>query len=144
MVDYYIESLSLEYNRPRFQLGNATRQQLRQYTWPGNVRELRAYIERLYATETVPLPPGCFGWEDGYGHDWLGEQTEPPLEAAPGRITQIDATPVIQSLAQMEREAIRRALAYSRWNRTEAARLLAIHRSTLIRKIRHHDIRPEQ
>jgi transcriptional regulator of acetoin/glycerol metabolism len=46
----------------------------------------------------------------------------------------------VYTLAYVERQAICRALEYSHWNRSLAARLLDIHRSTLIRKIRNYGI----
>ena len=40
------------------------------------------------------------------------------------------------TLAEAEQSAILRALNHTDWNRSAAARLLAVHRSTLLRKMR--------
>ena len=144
LVDYYVQWYAREYRRPAILLGEQTRQQLREYSWPGNVRELCAYVERLYATESVPLPPGmAIGhWDDGYGYGGdVADAAGPPQSAALGRITHRSDTPWVYTLAYVERQAIVRALEYSHWNRSLAARLLDIHRSTLIRKIRNYGIR---
>jgi transcriptional regulator with GAF, ATPase, and Fis domain len=90
LVDYYIQWFAREYRRPPMVLAEQSRQHLREYSWPGNVRELCAYVERLYATESVPLPPGLSTslWDDGYGYGGSGLQpAAAPLEAALGRIT---------------------------------------------------------
>jgi transcriptional regulator with GAF, ATPase, and Fis domain len=132
LVEYYLEQFAHEYRRPARQLGRVTRQQLRDYAWPGNVRELCGYIERLYAIDMVPMTPGGTAWDDGYvSHS----QPQEMVEAAPGRIKLInDAWPF--SLAEVERQAIQRALNHAGWNRSAAAKLLDLHRSTLIRTMR--------
>lgn len=129
LLDTYLEVYSREYGMVPRILGPAIRQQLRSYGWPGNVRELCAYIERLYAADLPPLPPTIAFW------DFSGKQ-EPTVSPAPGRITQIEDQPVIYSLAQAEQNAILRALQYCSFNRSAAARILDVHRSTLLRKMR--------
>ncbi|NQU76807.1 MAG: sigma 54-interacting transcriptional regulator [Planctomycetes bacterium] len=138
LVEYYLRKYAQEYKRSVVQLSEATRRQLRQYGWPGNVRELCAYIERLYATDMVPMPPGAQRWD---AERIEGEPVQLPVEPAPGRVTAVDNTPWIYTLAYVEEQAIRRALEYANWNRSAAAKLLDIHRSTLIRKIRIYGIR---
>jgi transcriptional regulator of acetoin/glycerol metabolism len=59
-------------------------------------------------------------------------------EPAPGRLTEIADTPITHTLAAAEQSAILRALNYTGWNRSAAARLLDIHRSTLLRKMRNY------
>lgn len=140
LIDHYLAIFAKEYGRPIARLSKSLRQQLCDYSWPGNVRELCAYIERLYATECVPLPPTLVTWEDGYHSQ--PPPAEPPRDPAPGRLTSLNEAPVTFSLAEVERQAIRRALEYANWNQSVAARLLDIHRSTLIRKMRGFNIRP--
>jgi two-component system NtrC family response regulator len=43
-------------------------------------------------------------------------------------------------LTTWEKEAIRQALTHTRGNRSEAARLLGVHRNTLVRKTREHGL----
>jgi transcriptional regulator with GAF, ATPase, and Fis domain len=131
LLDAYLEIYSREYNMTRRMLGPGIRQQLKSYTWPGNVRELCAYIERLYAADLPPLPPSIVFWDMA-----SGDQADPPKDPAPGRLTHLDSQPDICSLARAEQHAILRALQCTNWNRSAAARVLDIHRSTLLRKMR--------
>lgn len=141
LVDHYVSRFAQEYKRSLVQLGDDIRRQLRQYSWPGNVRELCAYVERLYAMQTVPMPPGSNAWEHQFGGHGFPEPAQDP---APGRLTHAGDSPWEYSLAYVEQQAIHRALDYADWNRSAAARLLDIHRSTLIRKIRIYGISPDQ
>jgi DNA-binding NtrC family response regulator len=150
LLAYYNELFSAEYNRPMVQFSQGLRRVMLNYDWPGNVRELAAYVERLYATDVVPLPPGQWSWDDGYA------RRQPMVPPAPGRMAGPDDPGGVDepqtapqetdepiecfSLAEVERQAIERALRHANWNRSLAAKLLTIHRSTLIRKIRRFGI----
>ena len=101
------------------------------YAWPGNVRELQGAIERavlLEATET--LQPGSL-----------------PPEIAPAAVVVAGADgEEVVPLADMERRAIRRALAATDHNVSQAARALGINRATLHRKLNklnRHDFSPD-
>lgn len=129
LLEYYLDLYAREYGMPKRTLGEGIRRQLRNYSWPGNVRELCSYVERLYAADLPALPPHLVGGEDV-------RRLGPPTEPAPGRITEIQDEPVTYTLAEAEQKAIIRALKRTGWNRSAAARLLAVHRSTLLRKMR--------
>jgi DNA-binding NtrC family response regulator len=94
---------------------------LTDYPWPGNVRELKNLIESLLVSVTgdeirlEDLPPS------------VHRDRTPPERAGiePGT-----------TLAQLERELIRRTLEHTGGNRTHSAELLGIGVRTLQRKIR--------
>lgn len=94
------------------------------HRWPGNVRELRNVIERAVV----------LGVENTIGEEDLGFQT---LPAAP-ITTAGQANPVFQPLTldEIERTHILGMLEYVQGNKSKAAQLLGIERSTLDRKLK--------
>jgi transcriptional regulator with PAS, ATPase and Fis domain len=98
------------------------------YEWPGNVRELKNVIERAAAVAgngTIMmehLPP-----------DLLESAKAPALAVQPPKSLR-------QEMASAEKQAIEQALKYTGGNRTEAAKLLSIHRTGLQKKLKKHGI----
>lgn len=137
LVDYYLNSYARQYKMPVRRLSDRLLAMLREYPWPGNVRELCGYIERLYAANVPPMPPTLHSWDDGY---------EPPpslpadrgvrVDPARDHTSITDATPVGCTLIEAQARAIRHALEITNFNRSAAARILNIHRGTLLRKMR--------
>jgi len=105
---------------------------LESHAWPGNVRELRNVLDRVVAL--------------GRDGDTLGPEAIqlPSPRAASGR-TGARSRPGAQREARAEREAILSALRTHRGNQSEAARSLGgMKRTTLLYKIKKHEIRPEE
>lgn len=126
LLDYYLEFFAQRYNTPPRDIPPSVRAELAAYPWPGNVRELCCYVERLYAANlpaTAPAQP----------KQAEQERYEPVMSGRSGGKMPF-------SLAAAEARAIRRALETAGHNRSQAARLLHIHRSTLLRKMRHHGL----
>ncbi|MGL4551256.1 MAG: sigma 54-interacting transcriptional regulator [Gemmataceae bacterium] len=91
------------------------------YDWPGNVRELRNVVERAVALGGGPVIDT--------GDIWLSS-----LELAPPPVpVSAEFDPV--SLEEVERRHIGRTLEHTEWNKSQAAKILGIERSTLDRKI---------
>ena len=134
LIDFYVGYYADLYAMTRRELSPRLRACLREYPWPGNVRELCAYIERLYATQLPPMPPKMYGCDDGY------RPVRRAIEPAAGRMPAEDHTPVGCTLAEAELQAIRRALESAGFNRSAAARILDIHRTTLLRKLRQYGL----
>ncbi len=129
LVDHYLRHYAVEYNAPQIQLTFRLRNCLREHSWPGNIRELCGYIERLYATGQPAMPPSAAAWQDGY----VSHRTPATPIAYK---TPAVAPPTPTTLADAEAQAIEQALEAAGYNRTAAAKILNIHRSTLIRKLR--------
>jgi transcriptional regulator with PAS, ATPase and Fis domain len=101
---------------------------LDRYAWPGNVRELRNVLlkARLFATapciERHDLPPEIL----------RGREAPSQMPGKPGPAENTD------SLEDLERQAIRRALARTGGHQQRAADLLGISRRTLIRRLKQY------
>ena len=102
---------------------------LKAHAWPGNVRELRHAIERASGL----AGPFCA---------LLGEEAFEFL-LTPENVTdrpELELGSSVLTLEEMERVMILKALRLSRGNRTEAARILGIARSTLFEMLRRYKI----
>ncbi|HMS01686.1 MAG TPA: sigma-54 dependent transcriptional regulator, partial [Gemmatimonadaceae bacterium] len=91
------------------------------YHWPGNIRELRNTLWRA----SILAEGGIIG----PAHLGLGTGEREPMATSP------DA-PRVCTLAEAEETAIRAALDAAEGNRTRAAELLGIARSTLLEKLK--------
>ncbi|WP_373062924.1 sigma-54-dependent transcriptional regulator [Gemmatimonas sp.] len=106
-------------------LTNEAEDALSSYRWPGNIRELKNTIWRAaILAEGRPIEPTHLGLAE------RADPSVPPREPTLGPRT----------LEQAEREVIREALAASGGNRTHAARILGIARSTLLVKLKSHPV----
>ncbi|WP_027178438.1 sigma-54-dependent transcriptional regulator [Maridesulfovibrio bastinii] len=107
---------------------------LNHYKWPGNVRELENAVERaviLTAGEYISekdLPPTIV--------DGLEDNEKPAVEAGSEASSHVGGKP----LYEIEKIAIRETLAETGWNKSEAARILNITRTTLDNKIKKYGI----
>lgn len=101
---------------------------LNQYDWPGNIRELQNTVER-----TVIFSTGERITADDIQLSSLGNdlETEKVLAASPRQ-------PV--SLETLEQEHILAILESTDWNKSQAARILGIERSTLDRKLKRYRV----
>jgi len=108
LIDYYLDQYCTSYG-VRVTLTEEARQRLLTYSWPGNVRELKNVVEALVAIgRSRVIQPSDLD-------QFLGAHRRSRL------------------LEQAQQEAIRLALKQARGNRTEAARILGISRTTLWR-----------
>jgi len=104
-----------------------------QHDWPGNVRELEHTVQQMVAMNSGP---------------WLSRGDLPTTVANPR--TERAATPIgpvanaqnllrpVEPLAEVEKRAILNAIRYTKGDRTVAAALLGIGRTTLYRKLKEY------
>ncbi len=114
----------------------------RAYDWPGNIRELQNTIQHMVAMNSGPL----LHLHDLPSHlrnHFAARRGQTMAAAAvadqPGRAPMPAG---IIPLAELERQAIVAALRYTRGDRTAAAALLGIGRTTLYRKLREYKLDP--
>jgi len=109
------------------------------YDWPGNVRELQNTVQQMVAMNSGPLL---------HVHDLpsqLLNHAAARRSQAMVAVAMADTNPHailtgVVPLAELERQAILGALRYTRGDRTAAAALLGIGRTTLYRKLREYSL----
>lgn len=139
------------------------------YDWPGNVRELENCVQHMLAVNSgpafhrqdlpsavlnslqrrsmaaVPAVPSLHAYSNGYGEP---AAAAPPPAYVYGSGAAVAPAPVattlpVMPLAEMEKQAILRALEYTRGDRVTAATLLGIGRTTLYRKLKEYELGEE-
>lgn len=131
LAEHLLTRLTVELGRPGLALSAAASAAMQAYDWPGNVRELTNAIERAVITATGEhiepddlvldeelLPPP--GQDDG-----------PALP--PGTLV---FPPGQRNLAEIERQVIRAALEEATGQKSRAADMLGINRTTLYNKLK--------
>jgi transcriptional regulator with GAF, ATPase, and Fis domain len=101
---------------------------MQQYSWPGNVRELRNVVERAVALHDKAYLDESDVWittldQGGSGHH--------------------SAVYRPQSIEEIEKRHIKETLRHTDWNKSKAAEILGIERSTLDRKIKTYGLSRE-
>ncbi len=121
LIEHFVSTFSTEYKVEPKKIAPEAMEKLNAYPWPGNIRELQNMIERMFA---------------------LSRSSEITLSDLPGLIAGFEEKPLqfhdraeLPTLEEMERSLIFAALQKSHGNKNEAARLLAIDRQRLYRKI---------
>jgi DNA-binding NtrC family response regulator len=130
LIQYFLEKYNRQFNRRVRGFSLAAIEAMQAYDWPGNVRELENIVERLVVIskhESIQLRELPLDLQSS--HTPLVEQLEE------------EGYDLRKAVQQFEREYIRRVLEKTHWNQTVAARMLGIHRNTLLGKIEQLDLR---
>ncbi len=126
LIDHFLDHFSQRVGGARKQFDAASRKRLLDYPWPGNVRQLRNAIE-----SAVVLARG----EEIVPEDLTMPRAEGEPAASEEGWTAC-------SLQDLERTHIIRMLDHVGWNKSKAAELLGIERSTLYARLKNLEIRP--
>ncbi len=124
LADFFLDKLCQRDGRPLLQLAAEDQHNLLNYHWPGNVRELENYLEKAL----------IFSYGDPL--------TLPPLrqrQPAAGQFNPDEYSLKVAS-RRLEEEYIRKALAKTAGNRTQAAELLEVSLRSLMYKIKDYGI----
>jgi transcriptional regulator with GAF, ATPase, and Fis domain len=148
LSDYFLAELEAQ-GHPRHQLSPEARELLTNHEWPGNVRELKNVLEQAalesddhwITSETVyrVLAPALRG-QQTLGWPSTRPAVSPPAPQQP----QLEPAAVCNwpKLEEAERRLIIETLQHTYYNKSAAARLLAISRQALIRKMTKLGISP--
>jgi DNA-binding NtrC family response regulator len=119
------------------------------YDWPGNVRELENCVQHMVAVNSGPLlhlhdlPSALLNHVRASRSQRVGMTAAVGRAIAPSwyqpKTVEIDAAPILP-LAEVERREILRAIEYTKGDRTIAASLLGIGRTTLYRKLKEYGL----
>jgi len=121
LADYFRRRFSREMRIDSKGFSPEAEKRLRSHSWPGNIRELKNCVERavIYGRGRL-LTPAHLGLPD--------PDMDPAALDADGREARM-------TLAEVEMAHIRRVLAEVGNNKSQAARILGISRSTLQKKL---------
>jgi DNA-binding NtrC family response regulator len=129
LIGQFVRQFSQQLNKTEPEVSPDAFQKLLDYSWPGNVRELQNAIE--YAV--VLARQGIIGVKE------LPAEIQLPAALQQAELNSLPGGGV-QSLDDLERNAILQALAECRGNKKKAAELLGIQRPTLYNKMKRYAI----
>ena len=119
LANHFLETLTVEMGVAHRAFSGAAIDQMLSYKWPGNVRELRNAVERaIVLCADDEIMPEDLGLRGTAGHPAASEHH--------------------LSLAEVERQHIRRTLELTGGNKTKACELLGIPRTSLYNKLKQH------
>jgi transcriptional regulator with PAS, ATPase and Fis domain len=132
LANFFLDRFNRQLNQAIEGITREAMDILEAYPWPGNIRELENLIERLVVLRS--------------NERWI-DVKDLPFDLLLNDPSSNKARPVDEGLMQarriFERRYILRVLRISNWNQTRAARMLKIHRNTLIQKIKTLNIKIE-
>ncbi|MBI3086354.1 MAG: sigma 54-interacting transcriptional regulator [candidate division NC10 bacterium] len=128
LADHFVRTLGARMGKGETGLSRDARDALLAHPWPGNIRELQNAIERaLILSEGGLLTAAQFG---------IAPRKERSLSSAPPAEVSSAARPVEQSLAEWEKRMVLDVLNKTRWNKSQAAKILGITRSQLYTRLK--------
>ncbi len=123
LIRHFIDHISLDNERSVKDLSAGALAAMKAYTWPGNIRELRNTLEGIIVLTL----------------DEIIEEHHLPAHITGAESAQAVIQPGM-TLAELEREAIRRSLEHTGGHRTKTAELLGISVRTLQRKLKEYQL----
>jgi len=129
LMDHFLQRYFRRSGEEEPQVSDAVKQAFMRYSWPGNVRELENACDDIAQTCTCgTVRVGCMS-----AHILFRAGSQPPDPALPAAVLPREAAPVAldDRLRELESNLISWALKVSHGNKSKAAELLQIKRSTL-------------
>ena len=125
LARYFVKKYSRRYGRDIHGISQAACEKLVSYNWPGNIRELQHVMEK------------CVILSDGYELKIGNLQANNMYLSSNGRNKENNP---LQTLDEMERDMIKKAIDVSRGNLSQAATRLGITRQTLYNKMKRYGL----
>jgi two-component system response regulator HydG len=131
LADHFVERIAEKNGRiPKYFEPDAV-QMLLEYTWPGNIRELKHTVERAFLLSRS---------DKLRGEDLKFSQLEEDFSSSAPRPTAVSGDSAGLSLEAIEQQHILTVLDNQGWNKSRAAQILGIERSTLDRKLKKYGL----
>jgi DNA-binding NtrC family response regulator len=121
LAEHFLDRFARRHRRGARGFSRAARTRLTAHRWPGNVRELQHCVESAVVLGTGVLIEAS--------------ELSLPSDSELGEPRGGEGYPPEMSLAEVERDHVRRVVEHCEGNRSAAARLLGIGRNTLLRKL---------
>ena len=125
LVSLFVDRFNRDLERKISSVDPALLAALQARRWPGNVRELRNVVENMVLFARGPV---------------LTVADQPPEPGRSSSAPPVDGEWRPRAMAELEREAIERTLAYTEGHRARAAQLLGIGLRTLQRKLKEYGL----
>jgi len=122
LARHFVRKIARECHRDVQDVSSGALDALTRYDWPGNVRELENVVHRAVVLARGPVI----------------QLQDVPLDVAmpeAARLQEAGAAPLREACDQFERQYVLRALEGVHWNVSRAARLLGVHRNTILAKL---------
>jgi DNA-binding NtrC family response regulator len=123
LIEHFVRKIARECGRDVRGVSAGALEVLNRYDWPGNVRELENVIHRAVVLASGPVV----------------QLQDVPLDVAMpetgSRLTEDTGLPLRDACDQFERQYVLRVLERVSWNVSRAARLLGVHRNTVLAKL---------
>jgi transcriptional regulator with GAF, ATPase, and Fis domain len=135
LIDCFLQQSNRRNNRQVRCVGEDALEAMTHYAWPGNVRELKNMIERLVVLKDAgvitrrDLPPEVRGGAK-------------PIEAPSMIEISEEGICLNSAVTEFEKALILQSLEKTKWVKNKAAKLLHLNRTTLVEKIKRHQLRP--
>ena len=139
LTKYFLDEANRDLNRKVEGFSGEAMRFLLDYHWPGNVRELKNAIKRaVLLADSTKITPACLSLNNGHSNP-QPESQAPIAEPEEGASLREAKR---KSSGQIEEKMIREAMVKAGGNKTKAARILKIDRTTLYSKIEEFQIHP--
>ncbi len=135
LARFFVDKFAGELHRPPIELSDEALAAMEAYSWPGNVRELQNSIERA-----VILSEGRVIGADDLSFAFVTVPSD-----GSGQLGELDLAGSLGDVGRratraVESAKIRQVLERTKWNKTQAAKLLGVSYKTLLNKIKRYEL----
>lgn len=134
LISHFLEQFNQKNNRSVHKISEEVLDMMMSHSWPGNVRELKNMMERL----VVLKGSGEISARD------LPAEIKSTHKFEPSTAIEISDEGIClnSAVTEFEKALILQSLEKTKWVKNKAAKLLHLNRTTLVEKIKRHQLQP--